>query len=290
MSYTTVTRAAAALNISQPAVSQLIAELERGCGFPLFTRESGRLVPTREADALLAEVHNLFTGVQKVARVATALREMSWGVLSVAAFPALAKRVIPEIVADYCRERPDIRFKIQSMRSRALIDAVATQHVDLGLSVMPGDRDEVESIKLQKLPAVCVLPRRHRLAAKAAIHATDLANERFISLGLQDKSRMLIDKIFDDLQVPRVLQIETGQSEVAVSLVANGAGISVVDPVTLMDNRDDRIVVRPFVPKMEFIIWLILPRQQRPMLLLDDFRKFVRREVAAVAKRLKTEA
>lgn len=280
----TVTRAAEALNISQPAVSQLVAQLERSCGFALFTRETGRLQPTREADALLAEVQQLFTGVQRVARVATALRELNWGVLNLGSFPAMAKRVLPQIMADYCNDRPDVRFRIESMRSRSLIDAIAAQHIDLGLSIIPGDREEVESRHLHALPAVCILPRGHKLAARERVVAADLAGERFISLGRQDYSRIFIDKIFDDAQIPRRMQIETGQSEAAYSLVASGAGVSVIDPMTVYDQHDDRVVVRPFEPLMAFNVWLLSPRQKRPMRLLDDFEAYLRQQLARFAR------
>lgn len=280
----TVTRAAEALNISQPAVSQLIAQLERSCGLVLFSRETGRLQPTREADALLAEVQQLFTGVQRVARVATALRELNWGVLNLGAFPAMAKRVLPDIIAGYCNDRPDVRFRIESMRSRSLIDAIAAQQIDVGLSIIPGDREEVESRHLHALPPVCILPRGHHLETRKTIRAADLAGERFISLGRQDYSRVFIDKIFDDAQIPRRMQIETGQSEAAYSLVASGAGVSVIDPMTVYDQHDDRVVVRPFEPLMTFNVWLLTPRQRRPMLLVDDFEIHLRRELLRFAR------
>ncbi|MCC7047066.1 MAG: LysR family transcriptional regulator [Alphaproteobacteria bacterium] len=280
----TVTRAAQSLNVSQPAVSQLIAQLERSCGFALFSRETGRLQPTREADALLAEVQQLFTGVQRVARVATALRELNWGVLNLGSFPAMAKRLLPEIVAGYCHDRPEVRFRLESMRSRSLIDAIASQHIDLGLSIIPGDREEVDSRHLHALPAICILPRGHRLERLATIAAKDLAGERFISLGRQDYSRVFIDKIFDDAQIPRRIQIETGQSEAAYALVARGAGVSVIDPMTVYDHRDDRVVMRPFTPRMTFSVWLLSPRRKRPMLLLEDFETHLRRELALFAR------
>ncbi len=167
---------------------------------------------------------------------------------------------------------------------RILIDAIAAQHIDLGLSIIPGDREEIESRHLHALPPVCILPRGHRLARKKAITAADLAGERFISLGRQDHSRVFIDKIFDDAQVPRLLQIDTGQSESAYGLVANGAGVSVIDPMTVYDHRDDRIVVRPFSPLMTFNVWLLSPRQQRPMLLQDNFETYLRQELAQFAR------
>jgi DNA-binding transcriptional LysR family regulator len=256
-----VTRAGERLNVSQPAVSQLIAQFERQCGLLLFERHGSKLAPTREAHALYAEVERMFLGVQQIMRVATALRDHSWGVVSIAAFPAIARRVVPDIIWRFCKDKPDTQFRIESMRSRSLIDAVATQQVDIGLSFLPGDRPEVESTRVQRLRGVCILPASHRLCGAAVVRAEDLADENFISLGPQDHSRFMIDRIFDERRVARRIRIEVGQSETAFSFVAAGAGVAVVDPISLYNNSDDaRIVARPFEPVVEFDVWLIRPK------------------------------
>lgn len=281
MSMGSVSRAAELLCISQPAVSQLINQLEFYCGFSLFERKGKRLHPTREAEALLVEVEAMFAGVNRVSRVATALREQKWGALTFGAFPAIARRVLPEIVADYAAEKPNIVFHLQSMRSRSLIDAVASHQLDFGISFIPGDRDEIESIPLQTLKAVCILPVGHPLSEKQSIKAQDLAGQPFVSLGPQDQSRMLIDKIFDDLQIPRKMQIETGQSETACSFVALGAGVSVVDPISAAGCRDGDLVVRKFEPEIKFNIWLIRPRMQAQSSVLDNFIQFMSDSLSA---------
>jgi DNA-binding transcriptional LysR family regulator len=208
-----VTRAAEMLHVSQPAVSQLIRMLEMHCGFALFTRTGTHFVPTSEAETLLSEVDRMFIGVNQVARVATALRDQRWGNLSVAVFPAMAARFLPQIVTDYCCTRPSVRVSIESQRSAPLIDWVATDRVDFGIGLLPGDRSEVRGELIYSLPGVCAVPIGHRLEEKKVISAEDLADEPFISLGRQDRSRFGIDKIFDDLGVPRRLQIETEQSK-----------------------------------------------------------------------------
>lgn len=281
MSMGSVSRAAELLCVSQPAVSQLINQLELYCGFSLFERKGKRLHHTREAEALLVEVEAMFAGVNRVARVATALREQKWGALTFGAFPAIARRVLPQIVASYAKERPNIVFHLQSMRSRSLIDAVASHQLDFGISFIPGDRDEIESIPLQSMKAVCILPVGHALSDKKVIKAQDLAGEPFISLGPQDQSRMLIDKIFDDLQVPRKMQIETGQSETACSFVALGAGVSVVDPISAAGCREGELVVRAFEPDITFNIWLIRPRMTVKSAVGDDFIEFLRSELSS---------
>lgn len=255
-----VTRAAERMAVSQPAVSQLIALFERRCGFRLFERRGPKLTPTREAEALHAEVRLMIVGTARIERVATAIRDRSWGSISVAAFPALARRVLPGIVARFCAEHPQVSLRIESMRSRSMIDAVAAQHVDIGISVLPGDRPEVESEHLKRLNGICIMPKDHPLAGRAVIRPADLRDQPFVSLGPQDHSRFMIDKIFEEAGVARRMQIEAGQSETALSLVLEGAGLAIVDPICVTNSGDPRIAAVPFEPAVEFDIWLIRPR------------------------------
>ncbi|CAN7697858.1 LysR substrate-binding domain-containing protein [Caballeronia sp. dw_19] len=269
-----LTAAAGMLSVSQPAISQLIAQLERSCGFSLFTRAGTKMRPTREADVLFAEVQRMFIGVGRVANIAKALRDQTWGALSVASFPVLTRRVLPDVVTRFCAERPDVKFSIESMRSRSLVDAVATQQVDLGFSVLPGDRPEVESTYLCTMRGVCILPTGHRLAKRRLIRAKDLDGEAFVALGPQDHSRFLIDKIFEEADVERRIQIEVGQSETACAFVANGVGVAVVDPISVYNNAGGKFAVCAFEPKMEFDIWLIRSKTARPFALIETFSTY----------------
>ena len=271
MTMGSVTRAGERLSISQPAVSQLIAQFERHCGFHLFERKGSKLAPTREAQALFSEVERMFVGVGQIARVATALRDQSWGALSIAAFPALARRVLPEIIWSFCQSRLDTRFRFESMRSRSLIDAVAAQHVDVGFSILPGDRPEVESTHLHRLRGLCIMPSGHRLAGAVCVRAEDLAESDFISLGPQDHSRFMIDRLFEERKITRRLRLEVGQSETAFSFVAAGAGIAIVDPISAYNNTNAGITARPFEPAVEFDIWLIRPKAARSFNLIERF-------------------
>ncbi|MBC5767247.1 LysR substrate-binding domain-containing protein [Ramlibacter albus] len=279
-----VTRASERLNVTQPAVSQLIAQFERQCGFRLFERHGGKLAPTREAHALYAEVERMFLGVRQIMRVAAALRDHSWGVVSIAAFPAIARRVIPDIIWSFCENKPDTRFRIESMRSRGLIDAVATQQVDIGLSVLPGDRPEVESTRIHRLRGLCILPATHRLRKAKAVRPEDLAGEEFISLGPQDHSRFMIDRIFDERKIERRIRIEVGQSETAFTFVGAGAGVAVVDPISVYNNSDERIVARPFEPAVEFDVWLIRPRASHASNLVEGFVAHAMKQLDDLAK------
>ncbi|MEZ0606109.1 LysR substrate-binding domain-containing protein [Paraburkholderia sp. IW21] len=279
-----LTAAAGLLGVSQPAISQLIGQLERSCGFDLFTRAGTKMRPTREADVLYAEVQRMFIGVGRVANVAKALRDQTWGAVSVAAFPVFTRRALPEIVTTFCVNRPDVRFSIDSMRSRSLIDAVATQQIDLGFSILPGDRPEVDSQYVCSLRGVCILPIGHRLSAKRLIHAKDLDGENFVALGPNDHSRFLLDKIFEEANTTRRIQIEVGQSETACALVANGVGVAVVDPISVYNNVSPNFVARAFEPVMTFDLWIIKSKTARPFALIETFSEFALQTILRMAE------
>src|SRR5688572_4381712 len=93
-----LSRAAEALHVSQPSVTQTLAQLERGCGVQLLTRRHGRIAPTPEARALLGEIDDLFEALQRVSARFEALRAPHPNELRVACLHALAVSVLPVAV------------------------------------------------------------------------------------------------------------------------------------------------------------------------------------------------
>ena len=86
----TVSRAADILNVSQPAISKLIAHLEADAEVRLFDRVNGRLAPTERGMRLYQEIDRIFSGVQQIENAAEAIRREEQGRLVVGVMPALS--------------------------------------------------------------------------------------------------------------------------------------------------------------------------------------------------------
>src|SRR5690606_18984721 len=132
-----VTRAGEAMFISQPAVSKLIKAFEERCGFPLFVRQGGRLMPTSEARQVFVETQRLFSGAERVFQTVRAIRDRRRGEVSVAAFAAISSHLIPAAVSPFLAERPDVHFSIFTRTSNAVPDMVQTHRADYGLALLP---------------------------------------------------------------------------------------------------------------------------------------------------------
>lgn len=271
-----VTRAADALRISQPAVSKLLAQLSRSCGFGLFRRRGNRLLPTGEAMALHTEVERVFVSVDSVARFASDIRDLRSGQLAIVAFPAIATRVLPQIITAFRSQHSGTAVSLVSRSSRALVDWVAAQRADIGISLMTADTPNMVCEPLGSFAGVCVCHPAHRLAQRDVVHASDLHNENFIEIGAEDRSRFRVHQAFEGLQVHRQIVIEAQQAEAACAFAVAGAGVSIVEPFSATGFRADELAVRPFRPTVSFDMWLILPTLRPRTRMADAFVEVLR--------------
>ena len=120
-----VTGAAERLHVTQPAVSKMLAQLERDLGFSAFARERRRLVPTPEAQILYQEVRRAFIGLDQLRRLAGDLRDMRQGRLVIAASYVASSWHLPGVVAAFLRAHPGLSVSMHALDSPTTARAVA---------------------------------------------------------------------------------------------------------------------------------------------------------------------
>lgn len=275
-----VTAAADRLRISQPAVSKLIMELERTTRLALFVRDKQRFVPTPEARLLFEEVDRVFQGLDRIERFADDLREKRTGRLRIGCLPSLGLRVVPDLIARFAADKPDVHLTAHVRTSSKIADWVLGQQVDLGISLLRIDHPSVHVEPLTQANAVCIVPAGHALAAKTAVTPGDLRDVPFIGLGREDHAEQMVSRVFDNESIPRRVQLETNLSAVACRLVAAGAGVSIVDPFTAAEFSPADIVVRPFHPPISFDMWLLYPAHRPRSRLIEVFVDALRETIA----------
>ncbi|TMV52617.1 LysR family transcriptional regulator, partial [Thioclava sp. BHET1] len=104
----TVTGAARMLNISQPALSQILIHAEDELGFKLFSREKGRLHPTPEALELYPEAERIFGSLEGLRRKTDDLRLGRAGLVRIGASAPPAMALLPRVLTAFRAAHPDI--------------------------------------------------------------------------------------------------------------------------------------------------------------------------------------
>lgn len=252
-------KAGQVLGITQPAVSQAIARLEAGAGLPLFARVRGRLHPTQEALALLAEVNRCFVGLDSIQHRLRSLRQFSVGTVRIASLPGLGLSFLPRVLSEMNLEERRLVVSLQIMGSREVRERLLAQECDLGLMA-----DEVSASGLvhsvfARYHGVVALPPAHPLSSKRVIRPTDLAACPLIGLNPEDGASLRLDAIFRAHGVePRII-VNTPYTVSQCELVRQGIGVAVVNPVTAIDYVDRGVALRKFSEQLEYICILAMP-------------------------------
>ncbi|MGV1954148.1 LysR substrate-binding domain-containing protein [Agrobacterium sp. 22-214-1] len=271
-----VTKAAEALFISQPALTKLIQAFEHSCGFKLFFRNTGRLLPTPEAHQLFVETERLEIGVDRVQKTANAIRDLERGDISVAVFPSLGLQFLPRLVAKFLSTRPSVMVSQVTRPSRTIEDAVVTREADFGLTLVKSNSAAVRCEPFQSIPMACVLPKDHPLAAKQVIEYRDLDGERFVALGREDLSQQLVQAALDAEGVNVDVTAEVQLAQAAIAMVSAGCGISIGSPLSLLGLADENVVFRPLRTPILLPVWLVTPKFSEPSMicrtLIDDIK------------------
>lgn len=276
-----VTEAATLMGVTQPAVSRLLRDLQAVLNMPLFEKRGTGLVPTAAATALYTEVERSFVGLERIGAAAEEIRSRRTGFLRVAALPALANGYLPRLAGHFLKDRPNLNLSLFGVISPIVVDWVTNNQCDVGFAEVPIAHEGVPSRRLPVVARVAVLPEGHRLAEKAVLGPRDFEGETFVSLTAGSTGRHLVDQAFHRDGVRRNLRIETALSEILCGLVSSGIGVSISDPFTAREFEGRGVVVRPFLPRIEFECAAVFPPQRSPSPVALDLVEAVRQSMTA---------
>jgi DNA-binding transcriptional LysR family regulator len=249
----------------------MLRECAISAGFPLFSRGQGRLQPTAELRVFLDEMDRVFRGLERIDRLVGDIRDASVGSVVVAATPTLADNLLPAAVAAFRRARPRIQITVQTMDNLSAVEAVTQGGVDFGLVLTPIAETDARLVPLCAGELVCVVPRDHPLAASAAVTPQDIAPYPLVSFSRSLPLGRLVEQNFREAGVQRRIALEVNQSSTALALVRAGAGIAVIDPFLLLEERDHGVARLQLVPHSIVTAQALVPGEgalSRPALML----------------------
>ncbi|XWN29029.1 MAG: LysR family transcriptional regulator [Devosia sp.] len=243
-----LTAAANALGISQPAASRLLRHGEDQLGFQLFERQANGLSPTIEVRALTEEIDRVFTELDHIDRALHDAARLKAGRLRIAAIPSLALTVVAEAVGRFTKAYPEVSVAVETAMNYEVADLVMDRRVELGLAYVPTRTYELAIRDLCLTHVLVALSRDHPLAGRPSLSAGDLQGERLISFSNALPIGEKIDAAFAAAGVLRSVALEVGHSFLASAFVAQGAGIALVDGFAQESGLFPNLAFVPFHP------------------------------------------
>lgn len=258
-----VSAAAAAMNLSQPAISRLLKELELDTNLGLFDRASGRLVPTWEANRLLQEVERSFVGLDRIAAAVKDIGRGWAGTLSVSVLPVLAHSLFPRILAEFAEQMPEVSIRFDSNGSETVTQQVMSGQYDMGFVSISVPMADLEIARRYKVPCRCIMPAGHRLSEHDVVHPGDLEGETLISASRRTLMDTQVHSLLNRHGVKVFMSIDTPLLPLASLLVLEGTGVAIVDAITAAHHERLGGVSKAFEPLIELELAVVRRRDAR---------------------------
>jgi len=250
-------RAADLLNVSQPAISNMIKHMESQSGLRLFERIKGRLWPTDEAKQLYDDVAPIFLLFRSVQAKVQDLRDAKSGSLRIVATPNLGHSIVPRALAEFLADRPDVKVSLDVRRTENILDHIDHRIADMGLTLSSVNHPTVTQRPIHMGQMVCVVPNEHQLAAENVISPQSLSRHPFVTMERDTPLGNLISQAFQVAETPYNWNVETRFSYTAYALAQRLRQPAVVDEFTVAGVSDDTLLVKPFTPTVQLHAYIL---------------------------------
>lgn len=224
------TRAAEALPLSQPSLTNQIRKLERELGVELFIRTTRRVRLTPAGEDFVKAAQQILNLIETAEMEMHEFSGLKRGRVLLGTIPTVGAFSLPPLLAEFHRRFPGVELAIQEEGSDVLLQLLLDEAIDVAI-ITAGEAHPTGSLERHCLVVdemVLLLPDGHRLAGRAAISLGELQDEQFVlfkaGYGLR---RVVLDACAAAGFQPRVA-FETSQRETIYGMVQEGLGVTLL--------------------------------------------------------------
>jgi DNA-binding transcriptional LysR family regulator len=251
--------ASEALARSQPALSQLIRQLEDEIGSPLFHRTTRSVRLTTLGMSLLPTARHLLAQIDAAVEDIQEAAAEKRGRVIVACLPSIAYRIMPQVIAVSEAMHPKMRVIVRDLNLRGIVAAVSDDQADIGIASIPLAGSALDGLALARDRFYAIFPGAHPLARRSAVQWKDLAGYPFISMTTDNGIRQMVDDIMAAQDVRLSIVSEVSNLATLYGLLEAGIGVTALPGLALPADNHPFLAVRtlrkPTVERTIRIVW-----------------------------------
>ncbi|MDR6936660.1 LysR family transcriptional regulator [Luteibacter sp. 3190] len=255
---------------AQPSLSRQLRDLEHEVGTALFIRGARGVELTAAGRAFLDHARLSLSQAKEAIEAARRAARPPRETFAVGFLTGQEADWLPNVTRVLREHLPAIEFKVVSLYSPDVGNAIQSGEIDLGFSRIE-PRPDVSYRVIAKEPLVVILPSSHRLAAQPVIRPKDLEGEAFI--GFSDIPHVLRDVVDGYLQSSGVNLVPSHHIDnfaVGISLVASTGGVALL-PAYVEPLLPWSVVSRPLAGTVPTIDLAVGYREDNPSPVLKTF-------------------
>ncbi len=260
------TRAAQALNLSQPSVTKHVGSLEGYLAVQLLDREGKRVHLTPAGELVYTYAKRIQQAVSECSAAVQSLRNPEAGTVTVGCVHTIGLYTLPDLLADFAREYPQVRLMVKTARMQETLALLLQHEIDIGLVTAPVTHERVTCIPLFDDPVQIVGSPEPRFPIPAQVTLEDLSRLPIIGYQRGTRYRSFLDAALEGLGIHPNVLMEFDSHEAAKAMAALGLGLAVVPASTVRrDLHEGKLIQVPVqgMPVISRMTSLILRNEGR---------------------------
>jgi LysR family transcriptional regulator, low CO2-responsive transcriptional regulator len=258
-------RAAEALELTQPAVSMQLKQLEDAVGLLLFDKQARPMVLTPAGQVMLRHARAILAEVRVAEDAVAALAAGLQGLLNLGVV-APANYFVPALLQAFHRRHPQLRVQLVVDKRDALLAQLAEYRLDLAITGYPPAEADVEALTFAHHPHVVVVAANHPLAGREAVAWTELAHEPVVLRERGSVTRQFMEHIWQNRKLRPPIAAELPGNETVKQAVMTGLGLSLMSAhVIQLELEAAKLAVLPLPDTPKRLDWCVLQRRDREL-------------------------
>jgi len=245
--------AADSLYLSQSAVSQQVATLEREVGMPLLERTSSGPKLNDAGRVLVGHAEAALARLEEAEHELKAIAGLHGGELRIASFPSASATLLTEALAEFGDRHPNVRLTVTEAEPEDSLPRLRAAEVDVAVvfdyPMLPRTEErDIDRILVLTESMYLALPRDHPLAEKHIVRLMDLANETWLCGVCPSSCGDVVKQACREAGFEPRIGLESDEYQVLQAYVAAGLGFTLLPDLALPALRGD-LVIRPTIPQ-----------------------------------------
>ena len=224
------TYAADSLHVTQSALSGLIKELELVLGVRLIDRSTRKIQLSDVGRGVYPLIDKIIQDLDNVLDDIGGLKSLKTGVVRIAAPQLMSCTLLPEVIAAYRIDHPDIQIRLVDCVVESVLPRVFSSEVDFGIGPERDPSPEITARTLFEMPFMAVFPQGHPLGKLKRIRWADAVEYPIIALQGQFTERLSVDLHVTLPNLTLNPSHEVTFMTTALSMVSANQGIAVCLP------------------------------------------------------------
>ena len=261
-----LTAAAEALGVTQPAITLQLQNLQELASMPLIQRTPDGVSVTDAGREVLRLDARIGVALSDCIAALEAIKSAGGGRVAIGAV-STAKYFVPAAIAAFKKLHPGIELKLTIGNRAQIMDGLRNFSLDVAITGRPPDDIDLEKRLIGPHPHIVIAPWGHPLTYEKGLKLEDLMQETFLLREPGSGTRGLMERLFDDAGLSPRIGMEIDSNETIKQAVIAGLGIALISAHTVASEIEYRRIVALHVEGLPVMRqWFVLRRADKHLL------------------------